>query len=68
MSSQEICKPILIGLLIAALLLPLPTQAQWTVFDPTIYGLQLKTKVEELNRWLETVNHTDVRKCGGAVN
>ena len=56
MAYQPIGKPILIGALIAALLYPAPAQAQWTVFDPTNYALQLKNKVEELNRWLETVN------------
>ncbi len=32
-------KPILIGVLIAALLMPVQVQAQWTVFDPANYGL-----------------------------
>jgi hypothetical protein len=34
-----------------------PVQAQWTVWDPTNYSLQLAKKVEEANRWLETVRH-----------
>jgi hypothetical protein len=49
-------KPILIGVLIAALLMPVQVQAQWAVFDPTNYGLQLKKQLEELNRWLVTIN------------
>jgi archaellum component FlaC len=49
-------RPIVLGVLLASLLWPAPVQAQWTVFDPTNYGLQLKNRVEELNRWLETVN------------
>lgn len=36
--------------------MPIPAQAQWTVFDLTHYALQLKKKVEELSRWIETVN------------
>lgn len=49
-------RPILIGVLIAALLMPIPAQAQWTVFDPANYTIQIKKQVEELNRWLQTVN------------
>ncbi len=49
-------KPILIGVLIAALLAPVQVQAQWTVFDPANYSLQLKKQLEELNRWLATIN------------
>jgi hypothetical protein len=32
-------------------------QAQFTVWDPTNYALQLAKKIEEANRWLETVRH-----------
>ena len=49
-------KPIITGVLIAALLMPISAQAQWTVFDPANYGLQLKKQLEELNRWLVTLN------------
>jgi len=49
-------KPILIGVLIAALLAPVQVQAQWTVFDPANYSLQLKKQLEELNRWLATID------------
>src|ERR1051326_4985719 len=34
-----------------------PVQAQFTVWDPTNYALQLAKKIEEANRWLETVRH-----------
>jgi chromosome segregation ATPase len=34
-----------------------PVQAQWTVFDPSQYALQLAKKVEEAARWVETINH-----------
>ncbi len=47
---------ILLGIVLAAVLLPAPAQAQWTVFDPAAYALQIKKQVEEINRWLETIN------------
>jgi len=34
-----------------------PAQAQWTVFDPSQYALQLSKKIEEATRWMETINH-----------
>lgn len=34
-----------------------PAQAQWTVFDPSQYALQLAKKIEEATRWVETINH-----------
>jgi prefoldin subunit 5 len=44
------------GLLFSALLIPpLPAQAQWAVFDGSQYALQIKKRIDELNRWLETV-------------
>ena len=33
-----------------------PVRAQWTVFDPTQYALQLSKKIEEATRWVQTVN------------
>jgi conjugal transfer/entry exclusion protein len=33
-----------------------PARAQWTVFDPSQYALQLSKKIEEATRWMETVN------------
>lgn len=53
--SHNYFKPILLGVLLAAMLLPAPVQAQFTVFDPANYGLQIKKQIEEINRWLETV-------------
>jgi chromosome segregation ATPase len=32
-------------------------QAQWTVFDPSQYALQVAKKIEEAARWVETINH-----------
>jgi hypothetical protein len=49
-------KPIMIGVLIAALLMPISAQAQWTVFDPANYKIQIKRQIEELSRWLDTIN------------
>lgn len=46
------------GLILGLLILPpQPAQAQWTVFDPTQYALQVKKRIDELNRWLDTVKH-----------
>jgi hypothetical protein len=48
----------IVGLLLAILIAPAtPVQAQWTVWDPTNYSLQLAKKIEEANRWLETIRH-----------
>jgi hypothetical protein len=48
----------IVGLLVAMLIAPAkPVHAQWTVWDPTNYSLQLAKKIEEANRWLETVRH-----------
>lgn len=48
---------ILLGLLLGAILAPATTQAQFTVFDPAQYSLQIERQIEEANRWLERVNH-----------
>ena len=53
-------KQILMSLLLASILLgfvPKQAQAQWTVFDPSQYALQLAKKIEEATRWMETINH-----------
>ena len=34
-----------------------PVSAQWTVFDPSQYALQVAKKIEEAARWVETINH-----------
>lgn len=48
-------KRFLLGLLIGLLLTPSSAQAQWTVFDPAQYSLQIERQIEEANRWLERV-------------
>jgi hypothetical protein len=48
----------LVGLLLGLLIIPAqPAKAQWTVFDPTQYALQVQKKIEEATRWVETVKH-----------
>ena len=43
-----------LGLLIGVLIMPSPVAyAQWTVFDPSQYALQVAKKVEEANRWIK---------------
>jgi hypothetical protein len=55
---NQLSRYAIVGLLLAILIVPArPVQAQWTVWDPTNYSLQLAKKIEEANRWLETVRH-----------
>jgi len=43
-----------IGMLVGVLIMPPPVaRAQWTVFDPSQYALQVAKKVEEANRWIK---------------
>jgi len=48
-------KQILLGILLGAILSPATIQAQWTVFDPAQYSLQIQRQIEEATRWLERV-------------
>lgn len=53
-------KQILMSLLLTSIFIGFevkPAQAQWTVFDPSQYALQLAKKIEEATRWVETINH-----------
>lgn len=34
-----------------------PALAQWTVYDPAQYILQVEKRMEEAQRWVETINH-----------
>jgi len=56
MKKLTFARHILIGLVIGTLLMPSTAQAQWTVYDPAQYVLQVKKKIEETTRWIETVN------------
>ncbi len=58
MNRKKLSLHMAIGMLIGLLIVPAqPAQAQWTVFDPTQYALQVQKKIEEATRWLETVKH-----------
>lgn len=57
MRKPPLARQLLIGLLLGALLMPTTAQAQWTVYDPAQYALQIKKKIDEATRWLETVRH-----------
>ena len=46
----------LLALALAGVLLPAPARAQWTVFDPANYGLEVKNRIDALLRWAETVD------------
>ena len=58
MKTRNLSVHLVIGLLIGLLLVPAQTaEAQWTVFDPTQYALQVQRKIEEATRWVQTVEH-----------
>ena len=49
-----------LGAILSSLLIGIdvrPVHAQWTVFDPSQYTLQVAKKIEEAARWVETINH-----------
>ena len=52
---MKLIKHLLLGILLGAILAPSTTHAQWTVFDPAQYSLQIERQIEEANRWLERV-------------
>lgn len=54
---KKFVKQLILGALIGIILAPSTTQAQWTVFDPAQYALQIERQIEEANRWLERVKH-----------
>lgn len=57
---KSLMKRILLGILLGAVLTPATTQAQWTVFDPAQYALQIERQLEEASRWVERVKqYTD---------
>ena len=58
MKTRNLSVHLVIGPLIGLLLVPAQTaEAQWTVFDPTQYALQVQRKIEEATRWVQTVEH-----------
>ena len=51
-------RQILIGLLLGLFIMPTPiAHAQWTVYDPAQYTLQWEKRIEEANRWIQTISH-----------
>src|SRR2546423_12285599 len=52
---KNVLRNILLGLLIGVILTPSTAEAQFTVFDPAQYSLQIERQIEEANRWLERV-------------
>lgn len=52
---KKVTKHVLLGILVGLLLMPSTAQAQFTVFDPAQYSLQIERQIEEANRWLERV-------------
>ena len=53
-------RQIILGLILSSMLIGIdvrPIQAQWTVFDPSQYALQVAKKIDESARWVETINH-----------
>lgn len=53
-------KQTILGVVLSSILIGIdvrPVQAQWTVFDPSQYALQVAKKIEEAARWVETINH-----------
>lgn len=60
MKARRSCLPrqFLIGLLLGVLIMPPSTaQAQWTVYDPAQYALQIKKKLEEAQRYIQTFDN-----------
>lgn len=59
MKNLSYTKQIVMSLLLTSILLGFevkPAAAQWTVFDPSQYALQIAKKIDEAARWVETVN------------
>jgi chromosome segregation ATPase len=51
-------RQLLIGLMLGLFIMPAPlAQAQFTVFDPSQYALQVEKRIEEANRWVQTIAH-----------
>jgi chromosome segregation ATPase len=52
---KKLVKCLLLGVLIGDFMSPPTVNAQFTVFDPAQYALQIERQIEEANRWLERV-------------
>jgi chromosome segregation ATPase len=54
MRKKSLLHHLALGLFIGILIMPPSVaQAQWTVYDPAQYTLQITKKVEEANRWIQ---------------
>ncbi|MCI0663591.1 MAG: hypothetical protein L0220_21215, partial [Acidobacteria bacterium] len=54
MKQKSLLYRLTFALLIAILIMPpQPARAQWTVFDPAQYTLQVSKRIEEANRWFQ---------------
>ncbi len=48
---------VMTGIVLGCLLIaPLPAQAQWTVYDPANHATQIERMVQDVARWLETID------------
>lgn len=59
-SRSGILRQLILGAILSSILIGIdvrPVHAQWTVFDPSQYTLQVAKKIEEAARWVETINH-----------
>lgn len=53
-------KQVVMSLILTSILLGFevkPANAQWTVFDPSQYALQVAKKIDEASRWVKTIDH-----------
>ena len=60
MRINEPVRQILLGAVLSSIFIGIdvrPAPAQWTVFDPSQYALQIEKKIEEAARWVDTINH-----------
>ncbi len=58
--TTDFFRQILLSAVLSSLLIGIdvrPVRAQWTVFDPSQYALQVAKKIDEAARWVETINH-----------
>lgn len=57
MKRRAVGRHVVLGLVLGLLVMPPPpARAQWTVFDPTNYALQIERMVQDAARWLETID------------
>lgn len=58
--NNKTVRQIILGVILSSIFIGIdvrPANAQWTVFDPSQYTLQVAKKIEEAARWVETINH-----------